>query len=280
MMDVRKSKATARLLLCRELGHVFTWHENYEVTIDNNTNVHMQLNSATEESDTSGVISDIYDKAVSELPMEEIDVSNYTSVFNMCYSDCYCDLIESVSLTGSTYGDFSVINVTFNDKNIRNIICVYDACLELVTVCSADRNVFARVERVLAKSHTYKVIDGNGNSLELDVTNSNLPLLSTAVRRCSSELVASTIHEHCDVEQEVLILTTLLKNTVSKKTVDLTAAITDIVPLSDFNKGKAGKIFDEVKLSGSKVVYKNNKPECVLLSPNEYLSLMERVMPE
>lgn len=43
-----------------------------------------------------------------------------------------------------------------------------------------------------------------------------------------------------------------------------------IVPISRFNKGEASKIFDEVNSSGFKIVVKNNKPTCVLLTPKKY----------
>ena len=49
------------------------------------------------------------------------------------------------------------------------------------------------------------------------------------------------------------------------------------VSISSFNKGQAGKIFDDVKKHGSKIVIKNNVPECILISPEDYLSLMEKV---
>ena len=49
------------------------------------------------------------------------------------------------------------------------------------------------------------------------------------------------------------------------------------VPISDFNRGKAGKIFSDVKTSGLTVVMKNNAPECVLLSPDDYSKLIERL---
>ena len=55
---------------------------------------------------------------------------------------------------------------------------------------------------------------------------------------------------------------TLLKNTVS---------------ISQFNKGQAKKIFAEVKQTGMKIVFKNNEPECVLLSPDKYIELMEEI---
>lgn len=43
-----------------------------------------------------------------------------------------------------------------------------------------------------------------------------------------------------------------------------------IVPISRFNKGEAGKIFDEVKSGGFKIVVKNNVPTCVLITPEKY----------
>lgn len=48
-----------------------------------------------------------------------------------------------------------------------------------------------------------------------------------------------------------------------------------MVPITRFNKGEASKIFDEVEASGIKIVVKNNKPACVLLSPAQYENLME-----
>ena len=48
-----------------------------------------------------------------------------------------------------------------------------------------------------------------------------------------------------------------------------------LVPITRFNKGEANKIFDEVENSGMKIVMKNNKPACVLLSPEQYETLME-----
>ena len=55
------------------------------------------------------------------------------------------------------------------------------------------------------------------------------------------------------------------------------SAIRNTIPISHFNRGLAGKIFDEVKVSGAKVVMKNNVAECVLLSPDEYVRLMDEV---
>ena len=49
------------------------------------------------------------------------------------------------------------------------------------------------------------------------------------------------------------------------------------VPISMFNKGMAGKIFESVKQSGTKVVMKNNIAECVLLSPEEYIAIIDEL---
>ena len=54
-------------------------------------------------------------------------------------------------------------------------------------------------------------------------------------------------------------------------------AIENTVSISMFNKGLAGKIFADVRAFGAKVVMKNNAPECVLLSPDEYIKLMDEV---
>ena len=48
-----------------------------------------------------------------------------------------------------------------------------------------------------------------------------------------------------------------------------------IVPISRFNKGEASCIFDEVEVGGTKIVMKNNRPACVLVSPEKYELLME-----
>ena len=54
-------------------------------------------------------------------------------------------------------------------------------------------------------------------------------------------------------------------------------AIENTISISLFNRGLAGKIFEEVKRGGAKVVMKNNTAECVLLSPAEYVALIDEV---
>ena len=55
------------------------------------------------------------------------------------------------------------------------------------------------------------------------------------------------------------------------------SAIKQTVPISQFNRGLAGQIFSDVKASGSKVVMKNNAAEVVLVSPDEYVEMMDTI---
>lgn len=55
------------------------------------------------------------------------------------------------------------------------------------------------------------------------------------------------------------------------------SVIQNTISISLFNRGLAGKIFSEVRRTGAKVVMKNNAPEVVLLSPEEYVNLMNEV---
>lgn len=54
-------------------------------------------------------------------------------------------------------------------------------------------------------------------------------------------------------------------------------AIENIVPISQFNRGFAGKIFSDVKKHGPKVVIKNNSAEAVIVSPAEYVEIQDEL---
>jgi antitoxin StbD len=47
------------------------------------------------------------------------------------------------------------------------------------------------------------------------------------------------------------------------------------VSISRFNRGQAGKVFQEVSEAGLKIVFKNNRPECILLSPQAFEEIKE-----
>lgn len=51
--------------------------------------------------------------------------------------------------------------------------------------------------------------------------------------------------------------------------------LNSIVPITRFNKGEAGKIIEEVKQDGVRIIVKNNVPECVLITVDEYNRLTE-----
>jgi len=55
-------------------------------------------------------------------------------------------------------------------------------------------------------------------------------------------------------------------------------ALSALVPISQFNKGQASKIFARARAEGRLVVLKNNAPEAVILSPEEYKRLREIVV--
>lgn len=48
-----------------------------------------------------------------------------------------------------------------------------------------------------------------------------------------------------------------------------------VVPITRFNKGEAGKIIEEVKQDGVRIIVKNNIPECIMITVEEYNALNE-----
>lgn len=48
-----------------------------------------------------------------------------------------------------------------------------------------------------------------------------------------------------------------------------------LIPISQFNKGQASKIFDRLNSEKELIVLKNNQPSAIILSPEEYTRLTE-----
>ena len=46
--------------------------------------------------------------------------------------------------------------------------------------------------------------------------------------------------------------------------------LNSLIPITQFNKGQASKIFDRLRTEHQLVVLKNNAPSAVILSPEEY----------
>ena len=59
--------------------------------------------------------------------------------------------------------------------------------------------------------------------------------------------------------------------------ITVSSMLNALVPISRFNKGEANKIFEEVDTTGFKIVVKNNKPTCVLITPEKYEEMMETI---
>lgn len=49
----------------------------------------------------------------------------------------------------------------------------------------------------------------------------------------------------------------------------------NLVPISQFNRGKASHIFDRLCTEKQLIVLKNNQPSAIILSPEEYARLTE-----
>ncbi|HIY61249.1 MAG TPA: type II toxin-antitoxin system Phd/YefM family antitoxin [Candidatus Eisenbergiella pullistercoris] len=47
------------------------------------------------------------------------------------------------------------------------------------------------------------------------------------------------------------------------------------MPIAQFNKGQAAKIFDRLRSEPELIVLKNNQPSAVILAPDEYIRLAE-----
>ena len=48
-----------------------------------------------------------------------------------------------------------------------------------------------------------------------------------------------------------------------------------LIPITQFNRGQASRIFDRLHSEPELIVLKNNQPSAVILSPNEYVRLAE-----
>ena len=56
-----------------------------------------------------------------------------------------------------------------------------------------------------------------------------------------------------------------------------TSTIHHTIPISQFYKGSAEQIFEDVRKTGVKLVMSDNEPECVLMSPIAYVNLMDEL---
>jgi hypothetical protein len=59
------------------------------------------------------------------------------------------------------------------------------------------------------------------------------------------------------------------------KNFSMKSFLNQIVPISRFNRGEANKIFEELKKTGVKAVFKNNVRVGVLVEPGQYDEMVE-----
>ncbi len=57
--------------------------------------------------------------------------------------------------------------------------------------------------------------------------------------------------------------------------ITIATVLNSMIPVSRFNKGEAGRIFDALSHDKTRIVIKNNVPVAILLSPAEYTRLIE-----
>jgi antitoxin StbD len=57
-------------------------------------------------------------------------------------------------------------------------------------------------------------------------------------------------------------------------TPSITELFENMISITDLNKGKGAKIIDEMKRTGYKVILKNNRPEAVLITPNQFEEML------
>ena len=56
----------------------------------------------------------------------------------------------------------------------------------------------------------------------------------------------------------------------------LSKVIEQLIPITQFNKGKASQLFSRVQKGETLIVIKNNKPVAIVISPEEY-SIIENI---
>lgn len=54
-----------------------------------------------------------------------------------------------------------------------------------------------------------------------------------------------------------------------------TNILTRLIPITQFNRGQASRIFDRLHSEPELIVLKNNKPSAIILAPDEYTRLAE-----
>lgn len=124
--------------------------------------------------------------------------------------------------------------------------------------------------------HMYDLITTKRSDLEKRKNNCSYNFCNIIIQ-CGIYYNTQCIDKFISKNIDKIIVLCYIIFTEVRAMANISSAIRDTVSISLFNRGLAGKIFDDVKQSGAKVVMKNNAAECVLMSPDEYIKLMDEV---
>lgn len=86
-------------------------------------------------------------------------------------------------------------------------------------------------------------------------------MLKGGIIPCFSPIMTYTINENRSKEVRSMAYAASILNS--------------LVPITQFNRGQASRIFDRLHTESQLVVLKNNQPAAVILSPEEYARLSE-----
>ena len=86
-------------------------------------------------------------------------------------------------------------------------------------------------------------------------------MLIGSIIPCFFRIMTYTINENCSKEVRSMAYAASILNS--------------LVPITQFNRGQASRIFDRLHTESQLVVLKNNQPAAVILSPEEYARLSE-----
>lgn len=64
------------------------------------------------------------------------------------------------------------------------------------------------------------------------------------------------------------------RKSIMNNTPSIPELLKNMISITDLNKGKGSKIIDEVKKTGYKVILKNNRPEAVLITPDQFEEML------
>ena len=110
----------------------------------------------------------------------------------------------------------------------------------------------------------------NDSSYQFLTQNRKNPEMTVPISNIECDPVSRYVHRSTTAPPETIKRTSTFLRTLQEN-----GFSSYQLPISRFNKGEANKIFSDVKKFGTRIVVKNNVPECVLISPQVYRQMVE-----